>query len=200
MNWHLRMAAMLLITAGIYWADQTIGTPVWHLFRVWTLILCAGTIIRYIYWLISCLIAERSNSGAVSQRSGLTSALGTAWAVAQTFTFITFTRLFFRSSSNLDPATANQVAWETATNMVYQIGGAWDNSIILPFIWEYRYVVILFILGMVIHWLPTKFKQWYRLNFALMPLWLMVLCVVVAIVIIYQFITADMQPFIYFQF
>ena len=200
MNWHVRMAVMLLLTGGVYAADLYWQLPVLHLFRVWTLILCAGTLIRYIYWLISLLTAQRSN---IQQRSGLSSlsaALSTAWAVAQTFTFITFTRLFFRSSSNLDPATANQVAWETATNMVNQIGGAWDSSIILPFMWEYRYVVILFLLGMVIHWLPTKFKQWYRLNFAMMPLWLMVICVVVAVVVIYQFITADMQPFIYFQF
>ena len=72
------------------------------------------------------------------------------WAVAQTFVFITFTRLFFRSGSNLDPETANQEAWETATNMVNQIGGAWNSSIIPAFLWEYRSVVILFVLGMVI--------------------------------------------------
>lgn len=197
MSWHLRMAAMLLLAGGIYVADMIWALPVLHLFKVWTLILCAGTLIRYIYWLISLLTAQKSIG---SRLSTLSVALSTAWAVAQTFTFITFTRLFFRSSSNLDPATANQVAWETATNMVNQIGGAWDSSIILPFMWEYRYVVTLFLLGMVIHWLPTKFKQWYRINFAMMPLWLMVLVVVVAIVIIYQFITADMQPFIYFQF
>jgi hypothetical protein len=33
-----------------------------------------------------------------------------------------------------------------------------------------------------------------------MPLWLMVIVVCMAIVVIYQFVTADMQPFIYFQF
>ena len=193
MNWHIRMALMLLLTGGIYAADLYWELPVLHLFKVWTIILCAGTIIRYInYWFER--IFKSSNLEIFK------SVLSNIWAVAQTFTFITFTRLFFRSSSNLDPATANQVAWETAKNMVNQIGGAWDNRIILPFMWEYRYVVILFLLGMVIHWLPTKFKQWYRLNFAMMPLWLMVLCVVVTIVIIYQFITADMQPFIYFQF
>jgi len=117
-----------------------------------------------------------------------------------TFIFITFTRLFFRSSSNLDPATANKVAWETATNMLSQMLHAWDNAIILPFLWQYRYVFILFVLGMTIHWLPTNFKRWYRLNFAMLPLWLMVVVVVVVVVILYQFITSDMQPFIYFQF
>ena len=186
MNWHIRVLLIMLVTAGLYGADIVWNLPVLHVFKIWAAIVCAGTVIRYIVWLI--------------RRNDNQTWLAMVWNVIQTFTFITFTRLFFRSSSNLDPATANQVAWETAKNMMNQIGGAWDNSIILPFIWEYRYVVTLFILGMVIHWLPTKFKQWYRINFAMLPLWLMAIVVVVAIVIIYQFITADMQPFIYFQF
>jgi hypothetical protein len=126
--------------------------------------------------------------------------LSTIWAIAQTFTFITFTRLFFRSGSNLDPATANQEAWETAKNMVNQIGGAWNGSIIPSFLWEYRYVVILFVMGMIIHWLPARFKRWYRVRFALLPMWAMILIAVLAIIGVYQFVTADMQAFIYFQF
>jgi len=120
--------------------------------------------------------------------------------ILMTFTFITFTRLFFRSGSNLDPETANQQAWETARNMMYQIFHAWDNHIILPFLWEYRQVVILFIVGMLIHWLPAKFKQWYRLRFAALPLWCIGLIVLLVVIVIYQFVSAEMQPFIYFQF
>ncbi len=186
MNWHIRIGLLIIVTALLYGADAIWNMPVLHVFKIWATIITTGSAIRYIVWLIR---HEEKHTW-----------LAMAWNVLQTFTFITFTRLFFRSSSNLDPATANQVAWETAKNMVNQIGGAWDNSIILPFLWEYRYVVTLFVLGMVIHWLPTKFKQWYRINFAMMPLWLMVIVVVVTVCIIYQFITADMQPFIYFQF
>jgi len=120
--------------------------------------------------------------------------------IALTFTFITFTRLFFRASSNLDPASANETAWRTAKQMMGQILGAWDSSIIPMFVHEYRSVVLLFVLGMIIHWLPAKFKQWYRINFALLPWWVMVVVVVVVVFIVYQFITADLQPFIYFQF
>ena len=126
--------------------------------------------------------------------------MGTAWAIAQTFTFITFTRLFFRSSSNLDPATANEVAWETAKNMVNQIGGAWNNAIIPEFLLAYKYVVAMFVAGMVIHWLPANWKRRYRLWFTALPLWAMIIVVCVAIIVVYQFVTAEMQPFIYFQF
>ena len=188
MNWHIRFAAMTLLTAGLCVADFYTNLPVWRLFAVWAGLVWFVTAIRYIYFLYE---------GAETK---FTKALGTAWAILQTFTFITFTRLFFRSSSNLDPATANEVAWATAKNMVNQIGGAWNNAIIPDFLWEYRWVVAMFVAGMVIHWLPTNWKRRYRLWFSAMPLWAIVIAVCIAIAVIYQFVTADVQPFIYFQF
>jgi type VI protein secretion system component VasF len=53
---------------------------------------------------------------------------------------------------------------------------------------------------MVIHWLPEHFKRRYRLWFAMMPLWLTAVVCVFAVFVIYQFISADLQAFIYFQF
>ena len=188
MNWHVRFGCMTLLTAGLCAADYYWNLPVWRLFAVWAAIIWVGTAIRYVYFLCA------------GKDTSFTKAMGTAWAILQTFTFITFTRLFFRSSSNLDPATANKVAWETAKNMVNQIGGAWSNAIISDFLWSYRWVVAMFITGMVIHWLPTNWKRRYRLTFAKMPLWLMVGAVAIAIIVIYQFVSAEMQPFIYFQF
>lgn len=123
-----------------------------------------------------------------------------AWAITQTFVFVTFTRLFFRAGSNLDPAEANQVAWETATQMVAQIGSPWNTQQIPAIIQGYAPVFILFVLGMIIHWLPERFKRRYRLWFALMPLPLMAVVAVVIVIVIYQFVTADLQKFIYFQF
>jgi D-alanyl-lipoteichoic acid acyltransferase DltB (MBOAT superfamily) len=204
MNWHVRFISMTLLTTGLCLSDYYTNLPAWRLFAVWAAIIWIGTAIRYIYWLTtsysaSGLTSERSGNEAAQQPKAVT-ALGNAWAILQTFTFITFTRLFFRSSSNLDPATANEVAWATAKNMVNQIGGAWSNAIIPDFLWEYRWVVAMFIAGMVIHWLPTDWKRRYRLAFSAMPLWLMVIAVCLAIIVIYQFVTADMQPFIYFQF
>ena len=188
MNWHIRFASMTVLMVGLCMADYFTNLPAWRLFAAWAAIIWVGTAIRYIWFL--CEGAENK----------ITRAMGTAWAVLQTFTFITFTRLFFRSSSNLDPATANEVAWATAKNMVNQIGGAWNNAIIPDFLWEYRWVVAMFIAGMVIHWVPTNWKRRYRLAFSAMPLWVMVIAVCIAIVVIYQFVSAEMQPFIYFQF
>lgn len=194
MGWHMRMACMALLTASLWIINHHYPLPVWLLFAVWASIVCAGTTIRYVYWLCTRRITIHRTWKKI------TDSIATAWAIAQTFTFITFTRLFFRSSSNLDPATANEVAWSTAKNMVNQMGGAWNNAIIPEFLYEYRWVVAMFVMGMLIHWLPTRWKRRYRLTFAAMPLWLMVVIVMICIVVIYQFVTADTQPFIYFQF
>ena len=122
------------------------------------------------------------------------------WNTLLTFVFISFTRLFFRSGSNLNPAEANQQAWQTASQMVEKIGSHWNFEQIPPILSNYASVFIVFLFGMVVHWLPERFKRRYRLAFAQLPVWLMILISVGVIFLIYQFITADLQPFIYFQF
>ena len=64
----------------------------------------------------------------------------------------------------------------------------------------YQQRPVVFALGMVIHWLPDNWKRRYRIGFARMPLPLMAAVVVLTVFIAYQFVTAEMQPFIYFQF
>ena len=166
--------------------DYLYPLPVFNIAVIWTGIIFFGTLISALY--------------NAFRRGKPIEWLSRTWAIFLTFVFITFTRLFFRSGSNLDPAEANEVAWNTAKNMVGQIGSAWRVDLIPKMIYEYRFVFLLFVAGMIIHWLPTRWKRWYRLNFALMPIWLMVIVVCVCVFIIYQFITADLQPFIYFQF
>jgi D-alanyl-lipoteichoic acid acyltransferase DltB (MBOAT superfamily) len=202
MNWNLKMLLMTLLMAGLWLAYALLHAPIWNLFFVWGMALWIGSAVRYAYWWYERIQMKRGNllSPLASRLSPIANSLSTIWAVAQTFVFITFTRLFFRSGSNLDPETANQEAWETATNMVNQMGGAWNSSIIPDFLWEYRNVVILFVLGMVIHWLPSRVKRGYRLRFALLPMWAIILITVLAIIGVYQFVTADLQAFIYFQF
>ena len=198
MTWHVRMGVMTAITVGLIIGHHYYPAPLMNLAYVWFLILWVGTAIRYIYHLLSQLSTLKLYG--YSKLYTLNSKLSNAWAIAQTFAFISFTRLFFRSSSNLDPALENEQSWATAKQMVGQIGGAWNSSIIPDFLWEYRYVMILFVVGMIIHWLPERWKRWYRLNFAMLPLWVILIVVVVAVAVIYQFMTAEQQPFIYFQF
>lgn len=184
-GWHLKMVYITIITAALCAVRHFYPLPIWNLLTVWMLVIFAGTVVRYVYHLCK---------GQKGQK------LGYIWGVTQTFVFITFTRLFFRSGSNLDPETANLEAWNTAKNMVNQIGSKWNTAVIPDIIANYWEVFILIILGMIIHWLPSRWKRWYRINFALLPLPVMLLVVVATVFVIYQFITADMQAFIYFQF
>lgn len=188
MSWHIRMVLVsttFIILMSCYFYFHL---PILNMFIIWLAIILIGTFIRYIYWAFGGRDTKFSDG------------LGKIWAVLQTFVFITFTRMFFRGGSNLDPATANKEAWETTKSMVHQISLAWNNSIIGEVIYEYRVVFILFVIGMFIHWLPTKFKQWYRVNFALLPWWAMIPIILIALGVIYQFYVSDQQPFIYFQF
>ena len=184
-GWHLKMLYITIITAALCAVRHFYPLPIWNLLTVWMLVIFAGTVVRYVYHLCK---------GQKGQR------LGYIWGVVQTFVFITFTRLFFRSGSNLDPETANMEAWNTAKNMVNQIGTRWNTAVIPDIIANYWEVFALIIVGMIIHWLPSRWKRWYRINFALLPIPVMLLVVVAAVFVIYQFITADMQAFIYFQF
>ena len=183
--------------------------PVWNLFFVWTLVLAIGTLVRLVYGFLhpsgvrndkKAVIDASSVIPSEAKESPAVKWISNAWAVFQTFVFITFTRLFFRSGSNLDPALANEEAWNTAKNMVTQIESAWDLSIVPRVAWQHRSVLIVFAVGMLIHWIPEKAKRRYRIRFATLPLPVMALAVVLAVFFVYQFITADLQSFIYFQF
>ena len=186
----MKMVIISCVTLLCGTLSLTLHYPVWNMFFVWTLIILVGTAVK---WMIKIL---RRSAPQDDKNAGL----DRAWDIFQTFVFITFTRLFFRSGSNLDPALANEQAWNTAKNMVNQIGGPWDLSLVPTMAAAHWQVLVLFVIGMIIHWLPEHFKRRYRLTFALMPLPVMAIVVVGIIFFIYQFITADLQSFIYFQF
>ena len=181
-NWNIKILVISLLACGLWIAYIMLNAPIWNILLVWGVAVWVGSLIRYINWWI-----ERNGNIAITgtARASITRWTANVWAIMQTFVFITFTRLFFRSSSNLDPATANQEAWETAINMVNQIGGAWDSSIIPEFIWEYRYVVGLFVMGMIVHWLPNRTKRWYRLRFSTLPIWAIILITVATVIGVY---------------
>lgn len=186
MGVHVRSLVMLLCFGACCGLEYLTEQPVFIIGEVWLGILAAACIVRSLYNLV---------------RLPWTLAwLEHAWAVLQTFVFITFTRLFFRSGSNLDPAEANETAWTTAKDMVTQIGTEWHLHQIPLILIEYRDIYILIVLGMLIHWLPDRLKRRYRVVFASLPLPVMLLAIVVVVFVVYQFVTADLQKFIYFQF
>ena len=187
---NIKMLMVALVAALLVGLAYFTPAPIWNVLAVWCGIIAFGTLIRWIYnkcTMHKCTIKSDST-------------IGNVWGIFQTFIFISFTRLFFRSGSNLDPDLANEHAWNTAKNMVHQMGSAWNLEVIPDICMAYWKVFVLFALGMIIHWLPVRWKRWYRINFALLPLPVMAILVVAVVFIVYQFITADLQAFIYFQF
>ena len=182
-----RFVVVVVFWGLFVWLWDCSAQPVFRIAVVWVGCLMLGTFVAMI--------------GHIFRLKGkLVRAVELSWSVLQTFVFITFTRLFFRSGSNLDPAEANETAWQTAKNMVIQIGSEWNTEQIPNVCSEYKLIFGLIVLGMIIHWLPTNFKRRYRLCFAKMPLIAMLLVSVFVIFVVYQFVTADLQKFIYFQF
>ena len=190
-TWRTRLITLGVTTALLWLLRYTTHAPLFNMLSFIALVCLIGY--SLLGWL--SVVGRRSSEQATSYQLP-----ATIWSTLFTFVFITFTRLFFRSGSNLDPAEANEVAWRTASQMVHQIGSHWNLAQVPEILGHYWAPFLLFALGMVVHWLPVRFKRRYRLWFAQMPLWLMVLAVVATVFVVYQFITADLQPFIYFQF
>jgi D-alanyl-lipoteichoic acid acyltransferase DltB (MBOAT superfamily) len=106
-----------------------------------------------------------------------------------TLSFISFTRIFFRSDSL-------QTVQTIFDRLLHHPG--WDLT--FKVITAYSTVFTVIAIGYLIHWLPSKWKQTYRVWFAELHPIFMGLIGIIAIVTMYQFMSGEMQPFIYFQF
>ncbi len=112
-----------------------------------------------------------------------------AISVLVTLTFISFTRIFFRSSS-LD-----------TVNLIFdRITNHFGLNLFFDIIKGYSGVLGLILLGYLIHWIPLNIKEKYRTYFAELPLYAMAIVTVVIVFAMYQLMSDEMQPFIYFQF
>jgi alginate O-acetyltransferase complex protein AlgI len=111
------------------------------------------------------------------------------WKIFITFQFITFTRIWFRSDS-----------MEHANELMRQVAHSFNASVIPEVLVAYKWVFLVMLLGYVTHWISNKWKlallNWYIGT----PIWAKVLIAVVVVFVIYQSWSADLQPFIYFQF
>ncbi|MCT4622889.1 MAG: MBOAT family protein, partial [Schleiferiaceae bacterium] len=106
-----------------------------------------------------------------------------------TLCFITFTRTWFRSNS-----------WEGAKTMLYQIVNNFKPEIIPDVIVAFNKVFIVMLLGFLIHWIPSTIKEKYRKAFSTAPVALQILVALGSIFFVYQIVSSDLQPFIYFDF
>jgi len=111
------------------------------------------------------------------------------WKVFSTFSFITLTRIFFRAE---DMNQANEVIGKISHDIY------WGHlPAILSHYWR---EFALMALGFIVHWLPSDMKWQYKKFFIKTPVWSKVVIVILTVVLIYQTMSSEMKPFIYFQF
>ncbi len=106
-----------------------------------------------------------------------------------TLLFITFTRIWFRAPD-----------WPTAMSIVNQLSTGWNVIPSLAMLAAWWRPVLILALGFAIHWIPERHKAWYRDRFANLNPFLLAVLSLVSILVAYQFMAAESQPFIYFQF
>lgn len=128
-----------------------------------------------------------------------------AWSILLTFSFISFTRVWFRSGSSsgwneMEKTHDISSEFSSALVMLDRIFLGMDLRVLPRVMAAYWPVVLVFLAGMIIHWLPEAWKQRYRAWFAGLPYGAMAFIAFVAVVLVYQVLSAGTQPFIYFQF
>jgi alginate O-acetyltransferase complex protein AlgI len=106
-----------------------------------------------------------------------------------TLSFITFTRAWFRSPT-----------WDGAIEILSKIPEdfGWSTmGAVVSSNWKF-YLVLLG--GYLIHWIPGKYKERLRQSVSQSSVYMLFLLCVLTIMVIYQILSAEVQPFIYFAF
>lgn len=106
-----------------------------------------------------------------------------------TFHLVCLSWVFFRAESfshawSMLNQVATRFAWQTVFDVIY----------------VYKIPVLLISSALLIHCLPVNFKEQYRGLFISSHFLFKVLIVLIAAVVIFQFKSAELQPFIYFRF
>lgn len=106
-----------------------------------------------------------------------------------TFHFVAFCWMYFRA-----------IDIKTVQFMIHQIFYDFDLTEISSRIQGYWKPFSFILFGFVIHLLPSNFKLYLKKSFSCTPIYIQVLMISLLIFLIYQAKSAEIQPFIYFQF
>jgi D-alanyl-lipoteichoic acid acyltransferase DltB (MBOAT superfamily) len=106
-----------------------------------------------------------------------------------TFHFVAFCWIYFRASS-----------FDTANQVISQIGTDMDFGLIPTIIKGYWKVFILLGIGYLIHFYPPRFENWMQKQFIRMHWSLQSVAMAIMIWLLIQIAGTEIHPFIYFQF
>ncbi len=106
-----------------------------------------------------------------------------------TLHFVAFCWIFFRAAN-----------METVWQVLGQITSHFKPELLGQVMASYKAVIVLIISTFLVHWIPRKYKDIFANYFVRVPMPLKAVVIVVVVVALYQVKTAELQPFIYFQF
>jgi D-alanyl-lipoteichoic acid acyltransferase DltB (MBOAT superfamily) len=106
-----------------------------------------------------------------------------------TFHIVCFAWIFFRADT-----------MEKAGEMLTQIFTRFEPGVFLQFVSGYRLIFILMVTGYIIHFMPEKIDLAIRRKVTVMPLWAKTALLCIALFAVIQMKSAEIVPFIYFQF
>lgn len=106
-----------------------------------------------------------------------------------TFSFICFCWIFFRAD-NLDKSYT----------IISQIFTAFNVNIIFQIVFGYKEVYAIIFAGYIMHFIPAKFDVFTEELITKSPIVMKALYLIIVIWIVTQFKSAQLQPFIYFNF
>ena len=113
------------------------------------------------------------------------------WRILITFNFITFTRIWFRLEDDGAPINMLNQIWHH-----FDLNAETFNTLMIGF--DTALYVMIF--GYVLHWLPSKIKDFGERKFTRLPMVLQSIAVAIMLIIIYQAFSDTFKPFVYFQF
>jgi D-alanyl-lipoteichoic acid acyltransferase DltB (MBOAT superfamily) len=111
------------------------------------------------------------------------------WKIFITFNFITFTRIWFRGES-----------MQGTNDLMRQIAGNFGWAQVPVMFLSYWKVFAIMTLGFVLHWLPYSLKDKVTNWFVTTPHYQKAIISAIIVFVIYQSVSAGLQPFIYFRF
>jgi len=106
-----------------------------------------------------------------------------------TFHFVLFCWIYFRADS-----------LEKAQQLLHQVFSGIEWNLALEVISGYKKVFLVMLFGFVIHFIPRKFEMRWRIFFADSPILVKSFALAFSIWVLIQIASADVVPFIYFQF
>lgn len=110
-------------------------------------------------------------------------------AIIFTFHLFLFSMIFFRAQN-----------YSSAFDMIRQILFFFQPEVFMQWVTGYPIIVVLMIIGYVTHYTPTWLDDKVKNLLTISPMWVQALILAIVIFIVAQFKSADIQPFIYFQF